>query len=194
MACGGGEAGAPENAAAPGAAEAEGAANTAPRIERLRLEPAEPVPGEPVRALATVRDPDGDRTTQGFRWQVGGRELAASGSEIELHDAAKDDLIEVWVSASDGRAESEAAYAAVRVANRRPVLENVALQPVGSVVPGEPAVAMPLATDPDGDPSVPFRWTVDQAGWGQESGPTAGCTLATIRVVAEPMASESDAV
>jgi hypothetical protein len=200
-ACGGDETRAPESGAAPGGeAPAAAAANAAPRVERLRLEPAEPLPGDRVRAIATVRDPDGDRLTQGFRWRVAGRELAESGSEIELGPAAKGDEVEVWVTASDGRAESEPAYAAVRVANRRPVLENVALQPVGSVLPGQPAVATPLARDPDGDElAFRYRWTLNEEevpGQEEATFPTAGLRpgdAIRVQVVASDGEGESDA-
>jgi len=163
VACGGEEVAAPSAGSEARVAGSEEAANQPPRVERLRLEPAEPMPGDTLRALATVRDPDGDRVTQSFRWQVAGRELPESGAEIELRGVAKGDEIEVWATASDGRAQSEAVTASATVANRRPVLENVALQPAGSVVPGEPAVAMPVAKDPDGDPlEYRFRWTVNE--------------------------------
>jgi hypothetical protein len=197
-ACGGNEARAPEAGA--GASDAVTQANEAPRIERLRLEPAEPLPGDRVRALATVRDADGDRVTQGFRWQVAGRELPESGAEIELGWLSRGEEIEVWVTASDGKAESEPAYAAVRVGNQRPVLENVALQPVGAVLPGQPAVATPLARDADGDElSFRFRWTVNEVeaeGREEASFPTEGLRPGDeirVEVVASDGEAESDA-
>jgi hypothetical protein len=201
IACGGEEVATPEigRGAAPVRGESE--ANQPPQIERLRLEPAEPMPGGTLRALATVRDPDGDRVTQTFRWQVAGRELAESGAEIELRDVAKGTEIEVWASASDGRATSEPRMASTRVANRRPVLENVALQPIGSVLPGQPAVAMPIAKDPDGDSlEFRFRWSVnDVALEDQEEASLATEGLQSddrirVQVVASDGEGESDAV
>ena len=173
--------------------------NRAPQIERVRFEPAEPMPGDRVRAIATVRDPDGDRVTLGYRWEVAGTPLDASDAEIELGGASKGDSVEVWVRASDGRAESEAQHATA-VANRRPVLENVALQPVGSVLSGQPAVATPVAKDADGDAiEFRFRWTVNEAPVeGQEgaSFDTAGLAPGDeirVQVIGSDGESESDA-
>jgi len=201
MACGGDEVAAPGGSRAAGVAPPGTAANQPPRIERLRLEPAEPMPGDTLRALATVRDPDGDRVTQTFRWQVAGRELPESGAEIELRDVAKGDEIEVWASASDGRATSEPSTASASVANRRPVLENVVLQPIGSVLPGQPAVATPIAKDPDGDSlEFRFRWSVnDTALEDAEEASLATDGLQSgdqirVQVVATDGESESDAV
>jgi hypothetical protein len=139
--------------------------------------------------------------SQEFRWELSGAVLPASGAEIELRGAAKGDALEVEVTASDGRATSEPARAATTVANRRPVLENVALQPIGSVLPGQPALATPVASDPDGD-SVEFRyrWTVNQATVEtpeEASFPTVGLSPGDeirVQVVASDGESESDAV
>lgn len=200
IACGGDEVAAPSAASAPHVAATEGAENQPPRVERLRLDPSDPMPGDTLRALANVRDPDGDRVTQSFRWEVSGREIPEVGGEIELRDVARGDEIEVWVTASDGRAQSEPVRASATVANRRPVLDNVALQPIGSVVPGEPAVAMPVASDPDGDSlEFRFRWTVNESpveDQEEASLPTDGLQPGDqirVQVVASDGESESDA-
>src|SRR5262245_17313120 len=162
--CGGDEAAVPDAAASATLAPVPSEDNRPPEIERVRLDPSEPLPGDRVRAVVTARDADGDRVSQVFRWELAGVELEESGAEIELHSAEKGDPLEVEVVASDGRAQSEPARASATVANQRPVLENVALQPIGSVLPGQPAVASPQGSDPDGD-SVEFRyhWTVNQS-------------------------------
>ncbi len=200
VACGSDEVPAPDAETSAASASTASEVNRAPEIERVRFEPAEPLPGDRVRAIATVRDPDGDRVTQEFRWEVAGLELAASDAEIELREAAKGDSLEVWVTASDGSAESEIVHASTAVANRRPVLENVALQPVGSVLPGQPALATPIARDPDGDAiEFRFRWTVNEAVVeGQEAASleTAGLTPGDeirVQVVGSDGESESDA-
>jgi hypothetical protein len=200
IACGADEPSAPDAATRAPLAPTESEANRAPQIERVRFEPAEPMPGDRVRAIASVRDPDGDRVTQEFRWEVAGLELAERGAEIELRNAAKGDSVAVWVTASDGRAESESVHASTEVANRRPVLENVALQPVGSVLPGQPASATPVASDPDGDAiEFRFRWTVNEVPVEEQDGAsfdTAGLAPGDeirVRVVGSDGESESDA-
>jgi len=201
VACSGEEISTPEASFGAAPVRSEGASNRAPVIERLRFEPAEPMPGDTLRAIATVRDPDGDRVTQSFRWEVDGRELPESGAAIELRDISKGTQIEVWVGASDGRASSEPMSASTHVANRRPVLENVALQPIGAVLPGQPAVAQPIAKDPDGDPlEFRFRWSVNDEvleGAEEASLPTGGLDTddrIRVQVVASDGEAESDAV
>ena len=200
IACGGGEPAPPIEQSIGGLAEAPAQENRAPRIERLRIEPAEPMPGDRLRAIATVRDPDGDRTTLAFRWVLAGRELPESGAEVELREVGKGAPIEVWATASDGRAQSEPVRATAEVANRRPVLQNVALQPVGSVLPGQDATALPIASDPDGDPlEFRFRWTVNEAPIPDQDAaslPTAGLAPGDrirVQVVASDGDGESDA-
>ncbi len=200
IACGGDDPGAPLQSGGSAAGTPATAGNQPPRIERLRLEPAEPMPGGTLRAVATVRDVDGDRVTQSFRWRVAGRDLDEDGEAIELRDATRGDEIEVWVTASDGRAQSEPMRASAEVANRRPVLENVALQPIGSVVPGQPAMATPLAHDPDGDSlEFRYRWTVNESPVEDQEGaslPTEGLEPGDqirVQVVASDGEGESDA-
>jgi hypothetical protein len=200
LACGGEEAAAPDPGGAAAQADSGPGDNRPPQVERLRLEPAEPLPGGRVRAVANVRDPDGDRVTQSFRWEVDGEALDVDEAEIDLEPARKGDRVEVWVTASDGQAESEPANASTSVGNRRPVLENVALQPAGTVLPGQPAVATPVAGDPDGDAlEFRFRWTVNDAtAQGQEgsSFPTDGLEPGDrirVEVIASDGEGESDA-
>jgi len=163
LACGSDEPPAAPASWGPAASAAKpGGENQAPSIVSLRIEPAEPVPGDRVRAVADVRDPDGGRVTTEFRWEVGGRVLDQTGAEIEVADVAKGDTVEVWVKASDGQSEAEAAHAVATVGNRRPRIANVALEPRGAVLPGQPALATPVAEDPDGDAlSFRFRWSVN---------------------------------
>jgi hypothetical protein len=81
------------------------------------------------------------------------------------------------------------------------VLENVALQPIGSLLPGQPAVALPIAQDPDGDSlEFRFRWSVnDVVVEGEEEGTLATEGLQSddrirVQVVASDGEGESDAV
>jgi hypothetical protein len=199
MACGGEEPAEPAGrAAAAAVAPRAPGANHAPQITRVRLEPASPQPGERVRAVVTVRDPDGDPLEHSFRWELAGRELAIQEGEIELSEASKGDAVEVWVTAFDGRASSETAHAEAEVANRRPVLRHVALQPVREVFAGTPALAAPAAEDPDGDTlEFRYRWTVNDApretsGEQAERFDTQGLQPGD-RVRVEVVASDGDA-
>ncbi|MDX1385734.1 MAG: hypothetical protein R3190_18930, partial [Thermoanaerobaculia bacterium] len=133
-----------------------------PRIERLRLEPGEPLGGDRLRAVVTARDPDGDRVELGFRWTVDGEPLAADGSEITLGELEKGTEIEVEVTASDGTWESEPAVAYAEIRNQRPLMLGVRLDPAPTLSPGEKLVAVGLGRDEDGDElEYEYRWRVN---------------------------------
>jgi hypothetical protein len=143
-----------------GEAEAAGQ-NRPPVIEALRLDPAEPVSGDSVRAVLSVNEPDGDPVKLGFTWSIDDRVLAESGAQIALEDVGRGTRIAVVVTASDGSAESEPARASVTVPNRRPVMTGLELDPGGDVPRGRPVVAKPSARDPDGDAlEFHYDWTV----------------------------------
>lgn len=166
-ACGGGDE--PPASGPAMRAEATGrAGNRAPSIASLRLDPADPVGGGRVRALATVRDPDGDRVELRYRWWAGGRALPDGGDALTLPALRRGDAVEVRLVASDGRLESEEARAEARVANRRPELRNVAIFPLRQVTRGDPVAATPDASDPDGDPlDFDYTWLVNGRALGE---------------------------
>jgi len=115
-----------------------------------------------MRAIATARDPDGDRVSLRYRWTAAGRSLTGDGPEIQLGDLEKGDVVEVEVTASDGTWESEAVSAWVEVRNRRPVLVGVRLEPAPTLAPGEKLVAVAVGRDEDGDDlEYEYRWRVN---------------------------------
>lgn len=178
-------------------AEAEGAA---PEIQRLRLEPAEPLPGDRVRAVVMARDPDGDRVELGYRWSVAGRPVSGDGAEITLPDLAKGDPIEVEVIASDGTWESEPVRAAVEVRNRRPLVVGVRLEPTPTVAPGDKVVALAVGEDEDEDEiEYEYQWrvngrSVDAEGPSLDTASLAHGDEIQVRVTASDGDAESDPV
>lgn len=139
--------GAPMGGAAP--PRAEGGLNQAPAIERVRLEPEEPVPGGRVRALVDARDPDGDAVRLRYVWMLGGVPIGGDAPDLVLESARKGDDLEVMVLASDGRAQSAAAKARAVVGNRPPLLTAVVLEPADGVPVGGIVKAFPEAQDAD---------------------------------------------
>lgn len=138
------------------------AANRPPTIRSLRIEPAAPLAGDRVQAIAAVEDADGDPIQLKFLWRVAGRRLLSSDPSIELEDVSKGDRIEVEVTAFDGKLSSDGARAQVRVPNRRPTLVGVGLRPSKEVLPGDPLVATAQAQDPDGDfIEYDYRWWIN---------------------------------
>ncbi len=171
MACGGDEA-PPQTAVVPGTLETAGAAesdtavvagpNRAPTLERVRITPEHPTPGETVRVEVWANDPDGDPLHHRYSWRVDGRPVNVDGANLVLGRVGKGDSVEVSVTSSDGRLESDAKSVSVRVANRAPILTAVVLEPLGEVSVGEDVVAVPKALDHDGDPiRFNYVWAVN---------------------------------
>jgi hypothetical protein len=137
--------------------------NAAPVVERLSLNPRNPLPGTAVQATVEIRDPDGDPYRLSFDWRVNG-DLVASGPRprLMLEDVEKGDRLEVTVVASDGRLESEPRSEYTRVGNRPPLLQGVLLEPQGTVRAGDDLFASPQATDLDHDQlAYDYTWLVN---------------------------------
>lgn len=165
--CGGESAQAPTGAsmaAAPGSATARkaSATNAAPQVTSVSLQPNEPQPGTVVQATARATDPDGDSVHIRYEWRVaGGRVAGGSDGALLVPELRKGENLVVDAIASDGRAESEAMSAQVRVGNRPPAVTGIRFEPTDGVKPGETVIAVADGTDPDGDPiDFQYEWRV----------------------------------
>lgn len=157
---------------------AEESLNRAPVIQEVRLVPSEPAAGERVRAVVKASEPDGEPIQLRFAWSVGGLPIPESAAEIQLGEVGRGERVEVMVTASDGRDESEPVEAWVTVRNRRPVVTGIGLRPRLEVPRGEPVVATVAARDPDGDPlEFRYEWSVNDRPLPEE-----GDTLPTDRL------------
>jgi hypothetical protein len=157
---------------------AEAGVNRAPVIREVRLSPSAPAAGERVRAVVRASEPDAEAIQLRFAWSVGGRALPESSAEIRLGEVPRGDRVEVKVTASDGRDESEPVWASGTVRNRRPVVTGIGLRPLAGVPRGEPVVATVAARDPDGDPlEFRYEWSVNDRPLPEE-----GDTLRTDRL------------
>jgi hypothetical protein len=186
----------PPLAAEPRASEG----NRPPEIASVRLEPVDPQPGDLVRARVRAGDPDGDALELGFSWSLDGRRLPVDGPEVDLDGARRDQVLHVRVVASDGQAESAAAVEEVRVANRRPELLGLRMEPASEVARGEPVAVWPEARDPDDDPiDFDYQWTVnddpvDETGASFATNDLRRGDRIQVRVVARDGDSRSHAV
>ncbi len=167
-ACGGDAPEAPAQQAtgqAPGAAASD---NGPPVIEGLYIEPRDPEPGARASVRVDARDPDGDPIRFEYRWTRNGEPLSQQPSAA-LNDAVKGDRLEVVVTASDGKSDSEPRRASTRVANRPPRLYTVHLEAPDGVRAGGTLTATPEALDPDGDElSYRYEWRVNGDVRGEE--------------------------
>jgi hypothetical protein len=147
-------------AAAAGTATARPAssANGAPQISSVTLEPTDPQPGTVVRALAHASDPDGDSVQIRYEWRIAGSRVAGGrDGSLVVPELPKGENLVVDAIASDGRAESEAASAQVRVGNRPPAVTDVRFDPSDDLKPGQTLIAVAEGTDPDDD-QIDFRY------------------------------------
>jgi hypothetical protein len=147
----------------PAGPAAGAAGNGPPRIEALRLVPGAPRPGDRVVAEVDWSDPEGDRVELSYQWLVDGRRLPGErGDSLHVEGLPKGRRIEVEVVARDAGGASEAARLGTRVANQRPILHDVILEPLGEVSVLNDVVARARATDPDGDPiRLRYAWRVN---------------------------------
>jgi len=179
--------------AAPEAA-ATGAENHAPTIHRVELDPAEPAPGSRVRAVVDASDPDGDPVVLGYVWRFGGKTLRGDGSSVEMPKGMRGTRLEVRVTASDGQAESAPMQAFAGMANAKPRLTQVILDPADEVARGDAVSASARAGDPDGDPlEFEYRWSVN-GRWlsgGERSLSTEGLKRGD-RIRAQVVASDGE--
>jgi hypothetical protein len=137
---------------------ASAAANRAPVIHSLRIEPTDAVPGQPVRAVVDASDPDGDKLDIGLRWQLDGERYGSGEATIAIPESSPRARVEVEAVASDGRGGNAREHAALELRNRPPRLTQVALHPSDEVRAGETVTAVPEGDDPDGD-TVAFEHT-----------------------------------
>ena len=154
LACGGAEekpqpTGAPMASAA-ATAPASGEARP-PAVERVRIEPDEPIPGGRARALVEVSDPDGGPVRLRYAWTLAGAPVGGDAPELSLEQGRKGQELELTVVASDAGAESEPRRARVVLGNRPPRLTGVALEPANGLRAGGRVKAVPDAADPDDD-------------------------------------------
>jgi hypothetical protein len=143
-------------------AGAEELGNRPPVIRRVALDPAQPAPGDRVRAVVDASDPDGDAIQLVYAWRFGGKTLRSDGPSVEMPTGMRGARLEVRVTASDGEAESAAMHAGAHKANGRPRLTEVMLEPHGEVQRGDSVFVSARAGDPDGDPvELEVRWAVN---------------------------------
>lgn len=134
--------------------------NQAPVVERVVLHPTRPLPGNRIEARIDVSDADGDPIRLSVEWRQAGR-VIARGPETSVtpERLRKGDEVEVVVTATDGRDESDPVRVATTAGNRAPLIQALYLTPAGEVKPGDAVTAAPEGQDADGDPlEYEFEW------------------------------------
>ncbi len=146
----------------PGAEAGATAANRPPVIQRVRLSPSVPRPGEPLVAIVSVMDPDDDPIEIGYRWRLDGQGAGTGGKTLRVPDTAKGALIDLEVVVSDGRSQVRTANLSARIGNRPPEVTSVLIEPAEGITATDDIAASPRASDLDGDPlEFEYTWLVN---------------------------------
>jgi hypothetical protein len=145
--------------------------NRAPLISDVHFDRAEELrAGDPVIAVVSAEDPDGDPVTLSYRWTVNDRAIEASGDRIETDDLKRGDRVAVRVVANDGDDDSEGFDTPSLIfGNAAP--EITSLPPPGMAADGVYRYAVE-ARDPDRDRSL--RYELGAAPAGAEIDPVSG--------------------
>lgn len=145
------------------------AANQAPVVERVALDPRDPVVGQTIRATVQASDANGDPVRMFYSWSVNGTIVEVGASPAFLpKELRSGDRVAVEVVASDGRLESDPARAWVSAANRAPFIRVVTTAPGDPTRPGQDLEAQVDAEDPDGDPlQLEYTWFVNGESQGR---------------------------
>lgn len=155
VACGSEEVRSPSGPAMAPAASAPAASRVEagpPVVERVAIEPAEPLAGGRVRAVVTAVSPDGGAVRLRYAWRLDGVEVGSDAPEVVLEGGRKGQSVALDVVAVGEGGTSAPARASARIGNRPPQLLAVALEPASGVRVGSLVRAVPEGVDPDDDP------------------------------------------
>jgi hypothetical protein len=137
--------------------------NRPPSLEGVTLDPPNSVKiGQPLVAVATARDPDGDPIHFRYEWRVNGQPVHEDGDHFSTAGLHRGDRIEARVVASDGQAETPPFdSAAVSVANSPPQITSNPQQV--QIQDGTYHYSVE-ARDPDGDRGLRYKLIKGPAG------------------------------
>ncbi len=171
--------------------------NQPPVITWVNLEPSSPSAGGTVRVTAAAADAEGDRLEISYTWRLNGKPIRGAGDSVSLEDTKRGDILEVSVSAGDGRSVSTPHTISVELRNRPPEVTAVRIVPDPKSPPGGKLRAVATATDADGDAlELTYRWNVN-GGTVPGDGPELETTVGhgdwvTLRVIARDGADDSE--
>ena len=141
--------------------------NTPPLISAVTVTPSTPRTADTLGVTVSgVSDPDGDRVTLTYAWNVDGS-LASTASTLTPSAHARGDVVEVTVTPNDGEDDGLPLTASVTIANPPPTEPAVAIDPAS---PGSDDdllcdVVVP-STDADGDGiTYTITWTRNGTAW-----------------------------
>ena len=108
-------------------------------------------------AVASDVDP-ADSPTLGYAWTVGGAPIGATSATLTGSSFAKDDVVQVTVTPTDGTAGAPATFS-WNIQNTAPGAPAVSITPAGAAVAGDVLTCNANAADVDGDAlTYNYQW------------------------------------
>ncbi|MBJ19946.1 MAG: hypothetical protein CL933_11065 [Deltaproteobacteria bacterium] len=148
---------------------ASSGANAAPIVDRVELRPANPAPGRTVRALASIRDEDGDTTRVRYVWKTSIGRVLAEGRSFDSRGLGEGERLQVVVTATDGKQESAPFVHEFRLAETSVEIALVAIDASRGTQPGSVFEAVVESTAEDrGSYEVVLEWKVNGEVVGRE--------------------------
>lgn len=134
--------------------------NNSPPTVSVELTPEAPIRAQPIQALATAEDLDGDEVSFTFSWEINGAATDHTGPEFPAMVARRNDRVTVTVVGFDGEDESEPATANATLRNSPPVAD-VYLTPEAPDTT-HTLIAHASGTDADDDPlTFDYSWEIN---------------------------------
>jgi hypothetical protein len=124
-------------------------ANQPPEVAAVNMTPVPAFAGSMIKAEPDAVDPDGDEISIAYQWKANGAPVAAAGTQASLdtRDMKKNDIISVFVRASDGEGTVDAESGGLRLSNSSPKITS---SPPSGLVQGRYDYKV-AAVDADGD-------------------------------------------
>jgi hypothetical protein len=163
----------------------DSAPNDPPSAPVVEVQPAEPMPGEPLSCtiLELGVDPEGESVTHQFSWEVGGAGTTFDGAEVPEGETRGRETWTCVVVAFDGVEVGEEGRDSVVTAAANTAPES----PAVAIVPAEPATNQPLrcdiveeAVDPEDNPvSYRIEWLQDdtETTWTEATLPASATAM-----------------
>ena len=134
--------------------------NTPPIVSNVQVTPSNPLNDETLVCSASVTDPEGDPVTTSYQWEDANGTVLGSGTSLDLTQTSvlPTDIVTCVVTSVDTSNAMGTGQANVTIANRSPVLTQVAIVPTPSYNDST-LTCSAVATDLDGQTlSTSYVW------------------------------------
>jgi formylglycine-generating enzyme required for sulfatase activity len=142
-------------------------------IATLAFEPADPVKGTPLKAVASATDADSDTVTFTYAWLRDSQATAFAGDTVPADQLARGQQWQVTVTPNDGTENGTPVTASVTVGNAKPVVASVTLTPETPTKATALSAAPAAPSDADGDVvTLKYAWAVNGTVVDGQTGPS----------------------